>query len=216
MSIPMNFDSWHLKQLALDARKRTAEQPREAITTVILAGATAEAFINELGGFASSFARNVGVPEQIHELGRRLKACEEKRKSLLQKYHVAAEILSGTRFDESTAPFQDFMTLVNLRNDLMHMKHLGGHRDSDCRVQLNHPESVLTLSSRGIASMPTSGVASWLDQIQNQAVAVWACDAVHEIILAIFKMQPLRDFDEALIPFLSYGVISGPRHDVPN
>ena len=102
---------------------------------------------------------------------------------------MAAQTLRGSPFDKGTNPYQDFSTLVTLRNDIMHLKP----KDrvviaSDGGQSVKVPMYIAALQQRGLASS-TVGM-SWFDTIQTVKMASWAPKTAHEIILAVLDLIP--------------------------
>lgn len=116
--------------LALDARDRAAEARRsdrtvmapDALVAVVMAAAATEAFINEVGAYYKLGHREWEPRETASGVAHA--AAEENRGSTKLKYLMASLTLSGHMFDQGTQPFQDFSTLMSIRNDLMHPKPL--------------------------------------------------------------------------------------------
>jgi hypothetical protein len=127
--------SSHLLGIAYDARDRAVETAkaspddthRDATVAIILSAAAAEGFINEASALVSQMSKPGGVlpykvTPQMAAFGSVLKDLEEGRASPRAKYLAASWLLSGQPFDEGRNPFQDFATLIRLRDDLMHLK----------------------------------------------------------------------------------------------
>ena len=119
---------------------------------------------------------------------------EDAQGSIGLKYHMASKILSGRTFDASKAPFQDFDTLVKLRNEVVHPRHRdrtgkGGYVEPASPAIRNLQQRGLT-TTRGRQSGDPSGGMSWLNEIECGRTATWACQAAREIITAILTMLP--------------------------
>ncbi len=189
---------------ARDARDRAIESmnknpnswPEDAIVAIVLSAASTEAFINEL---AESVAMTkVRLDEtlsgELRAFADVADEIEESRGSLRLKYLMAAQTLRGSPFDKGTNPFQDFATLVTLRNDIMHLRP----RDRtviapDGRQSQAPPKYIAALQQRGLANSNDS--ISWFDSIQTVEMASWAPKTAREIILAVLDLIPDGSFD---------------------
>lgn len=95
----------------------------------------------------------------LENLAATLNAMEQARERIQDKYHAARKILTGQGFHRDRAPFQDFDMLVNLRNDLVHPRHL----DSTTGRGHTEPTSpvVRDLRQRGLTrTVPGGGAAA--------------------------------------------------------
>ena len=194
--------SAHVWLTACEARNRAIESvkkdpnawPSDSIVAVVLSAASAEAFINEL---AESIAmtkvhRDETLSPQLRAFADVIDEVEESRGSLLLKYLMAAQTLRGSPFDKGTNPFQDFATLVTLRNDIMHLKP----RDKtsvgrDGTETIVAPKYIVALQQRGLARTPSPNVSmSWFNSLQTSNLAIWAVETAREIVLAVLALVP--------------------------
>jgi hypothetical protein len=194
----------HVWLTAREARDRAVDTvqknpnswPTDSIVAIVLAAASTEAFINELAeSVAMDKARaDHGLSKQLCAFADVIEEIEESRGSLLLKYLMAAQTLRGSPFDRGVNPFQDFATLITLRNDIMHLKP----RDSDVAIRdgdpIAVPKYILALQQRGLARTPDRNVGmSWFNRLQTDAIATWATKAAREIILAVLDFIPDDD-----------------------
>ena len=125
--------SIHLWGLACEARDRaieTASKDREAVApdatvALILSAAAVEGFINELPEQCHPNPNKIiitNVPETLRRLYSSIEEVERSRGSSQLKYLVASLVLSGTMYRKDSSPFQDFNTLLELRNLILHLK----------------------------------------------------------------------------------------------
>jgi hypothetical protein len=172
--------------------------PADAIVSIVLAAAATEAFINELTELVAlqrdaAYRRTNPISLALRAFADALQEIEESRGSLALKYLMASQTLSGSTFDKGSNPYQDFATLVNLRNDLMHLKPRDTFLEPDNGLPLviQPPRYIRGLQQRGLAHTPPEGVGmSWLNMLQTPQMAVWACDTAHNIILAVLSFIP--------------------------
>jgi hypothetical protein len=192
----------HIWLTACEARNRAIESvqkdpnawPSDSIVAIVLSAASTEAFINEL---AELIAMTKTRPDNT--LSRELRAfadvieeIEDSRGSLVLKYLMAAQTLRGFPFEKGANPFQDFATLITLRNDIMHLKP----RDTDVVTQdggesIAVPKYVVALQQRGLARTlgPNIGM-SWFNRLQTADIASWATKTARDIILAVLELIP--------------------------
>lgn len=198
----MYVHSAHLWLTACEARDRAVAAaranpdawPSDAIVAILLAAASAEAFINEFAEILEMDKSDLGHRQLLPPL----RACadalvevEDARGSLSLKYLIASQILSGSMFDKGSNPYQDFAVLIKLRNDLMHLKPQDTFVHSVGSTAVQVPKYIEALQQRGLARTPSPKVGiSWFNRLQTAEMAKWACDTAHAIILAVLAMVP--------------------------
>jgi hypothetical protein len=171
-----------------------------------MAVAAAESFINELSDFSE--AMPWAAPES-KRLGELLPQVEADRGSLLLKWHVAALALSGEPFDRGMQPFQDFTTVVTLRNWLAHPKPrdemLLGIEGDRVAFSIRPHKLMENLAQRGFVS---STPMNWLLRLQSPDIAEWACETVRAMVHALCDRATDADdvpgLDNALRPEWGY------------
>ena len=205
------FVHWfELYCLAIEARDKANDiqaaspdaWPHEALSAILFASLAAEAFINELAEAAARDANGpwmTGLPgvDLLRDLAETLDAIEDAQGSIGLKYHMASKILSGRTFDASKVPFQEFDTLVKVRNEIVHPRHRdrtrgGGYIEPTSPAIRDLQQRGLT-TTRGRKSGDVPGGISWLNEIECARTATWACQAAREIITAVLTMLP-QDF----------------------
>lgn len=187
---------------ANDARNRALEavqkhpeaRPRDSLVAIILAAASTEAFINELAEKVIIQRDNGSrlLSPQLLAFADALKEVEKAHGSLSLKYLIASLTLSGLMFPKGRNPYQDFAILVDLRNDLMHLKSSDTfiHKE-DRQTIVEPPKAIKALQQRGLARKTTDkSVVSWVSMLQTKDMADWACDTSHKIILSDLEMIP--------------------------
>jgi hypothetical protein len=192
--------------LAAQARDRAqqaaadsgGEQPTsEALTAILFSVLAAEALINELPEAA---ARTVNLHPDVPGLSTmvnlavRLDEAEQAKTQIDLKYQIVSKILSGKKFPRGEAPFQDFVNLAMLRNELVHPRHRdrtteAGHIEPISKVVRGLQQRRLT-NTRGRRKGDVPGGVSWLEEIKSSGVASWAYDSAREIITALLIMLP--------------------------
>lgn len=171
--------------------------PSDTIVAIVLAAAATEAFINELAETVAldkdhSWREFTPISPSLRAFADALQEIEEARGSLLLKYLIASQTLSGSTFNKGINPYQDFATLVNLRNDLMHLKPRDTFIHSEGGSTLvQPPKYIKNLQQRGLARPSEKSVSmSWLNIIQTAEMAIWSCDTAYNIILAVLEFIP--------------------------
>jgi hypothetical protein len=131
-----------------------------ALDAVILSATALEAFINEV----SLGPISMRLYKKMEFLGEWL-----ERLDIRQKYCLIPYLLWERTWDRGSQPYQDFETLVALRNELVHYKmkpyELGGM--PPCAKELWKRGMLLTPAGQAISSF-------WGDEICCSKVALWA------------------------------------------
>ncbi|SRR6266568_4818849 len=196
------YAAGHLFGIALDALRRASTAPSstspaqaDACVAAIMAAAALEAFINEVA-FA---ARDPLVVDQVvHRLGDALKAVEQA--SLESKYQIAHLCLVGLPYDQGAPPYQDFVLLIKLRNNIVHRRTETFAMSEDWeRTSRN---AVLEgLRTRGVVS---TEAGEFMFIVETKAMAEWACNTVRSFARHLVAAMP-SDFQtqlQAMYPIL--------------
>ena len=180
----------------LDAQRPNALTP-DSIVAVVMAAASTEAFINKFAEHIAIFRENsidvyspsvLACSDVIDEL-------EDSKAQVTAKYLIASLTLSGIAFARNKAPFQDFATLIRLRNAIRHAKPASSE-DS-------HPGTKITdgLAQRGIATPLEPGVSfAWFNRLEVPGVARWACESARLMIVGTLDLLPATP-PNAINPF---------------
>lgn len=195
----MFFNSGGLYGIATDAYEKArsaANGDREFVSqspiiSVVFAAASCEAFLSELAECATE-GQNT-VPAALESLAQLVSEAEKSRAQIGLKYQVARLALTGKAWDRGANPFQDFSSLIELRNSIVHLKiakiEVRGLND----VKMKYPKIVQSLQSRNLLidlSGGTNVVADWLFVVSTPAVARWACNAAANIVLDLLDTVP--------------------------
>lgn len=175
-----------------DDARRDAQRPNaltlDSLAAVVMAAASCEAFINELGEhipvLAEATASWAPMPTALIDFATAFAPIESQRGPVTLKYLIASLTSQGRMFIAGEPPFQGFSELVRLRNGLMHL------RPSDTRAQ----KMTAALAQRGDAYRVATGVEmEWVDRLETPETAEWACRTAREMILAVLAMIPDPD-----------------------
>lgn len=171
--------------------------PREgnqhsALTSIVFSVLAAEAFFNEMTEIAAQSPHLASEPDCVVTFVQFMNDSELARISLLGRILHCYWILSGRNVEKGQAPFQDFATLVGLRNDLVHFKpnenipHETGRIIDDA-----HKKRLGKLKSKNIlANDVPPGKASWTFYIETKAVAEWSCATASDLVVDFCKIVP--------------------------
>ncbi|ATC63448.1 hypothetical protein CMV30_05490 [Nibricoccus aquaticus] len=107
-----------------------------------------------------------------------------EKMELKTKLIVVSHLLFGSSFREGVAPFQDFSTLVRIRNDVTHWK-----------MDFAEPKYLPPLVQRGIAiSHPDSksghGDYPWPSKLSTLQGIRWAHNVACQILRALHQLVP--------------------------
>ena len=177
----VSFGLWNMARDAsvragLSLPDPSSNPTSDATVAVVMAAASAEAFINEL---AYLLGRLDEPEEPSKAFVAAVSQLEAERAPTTLKYLVASLILSGKMLDRGRQPFQDFSDLMRLRNAIMHLDPSGppGVYKRFLRSPLSH-------------SYEDEGGLLWLLDIQTEKMAEWACDAAFNIVCTVRDMVP--------------------------
>lgn len=190
----------HLYKVARQAAYRDDGEENDPIVAIMFCVLALEAFINESGVLArmlpTSKKQNIvdGFSSVMSEL-------EERRESILLKYHMALLVFSGSTWNEGAQPFQDFKLLITLRNALVHMKadtwETKGWNQYPKRQLSQYPKFVQALQQKGLIDAPEKS-SSWLEAIAQPEVGKWACATAEKVTAEFLSVVPEGYFKESL------------------
>ena len=164
----------HLKAAPADK----AGGQNDALVAILFSAATLEAFVTELALMAQSDAALFGH-KPLQSVAAVLNEAEASRGSVRLKFLLAKVVLGGETYDKGSQPYQDFDTLLAIRDAIIHMKP---------EEITGEPHKLLQrLRAKDLCEDGQPGVnASWLGQVSTRAVARWACNTV------VAMVEPLK------------------------
>jgi hypothetical protein len=170
----------------------------DALVAIVFSAMTLEAFINEFGDLAASpLASSPENPASINMAGTALKELAKSRAPVQLKYLWAKWILSGQQYDKGIQPYQDFKILIDVRNEIVHIKRLDLYEVTPAGTNpLIQPPFIESLDGRGILA-DVSGVtpeASWMERLQCLVSARWAFDTTANMIDSLIAATPDSPF----------------------
>ncbi len=117
---------------------------------------------------------------------------EDDRSPTLCKYSTATSILSGNTFDKGGKLYYDFTLLFSVRDALIHIKAIdqAGPQEGE-KTTFTMPDFVKTFQRRRLAKPSKKDLgASWLDALETDNMASWACDTALNMMLAVLGLIP--------------------------
>jgi hypothetical protein len=210
--------------VAADAAEKATEQAAvdphmpvpAAISAIIIAAASTEAFINELGHFLTTvpvFVADHGAPEQQEwgPIGHVLKQLEKDHAQAVTKYMTASVLLPGEALDPGRDPLQSYKQLMRVRHEFVHPKPQTEEIKDGVRQETDLMQFFIakqwTVETRAGGGPHVTG---YFNRLQTPEVARWACRAAMEIVLNISQ----RFVRERVTPLdIIYGDWSDMRKD---
>ena len=164
-------------------RTRTRHAPTDqdmtspdALDAILFAAATVEAFVNQVPTFLSTEAM---ADARLAEFTRALAKAEEQHAPTRKKLLLTSRLLHDKELDETEQPLRDTLCLIELRNELIHLKSEQIVHDKSAAQTL--PDFVRELQQRKLAATPTHP-ASWTTVVQTCGVARWSCETARAMI----------------------------------
>lgn len=176
-----------------DPRTHVSHEP---LVAIVFSAAAGEAFLNEIVDLAeqqSLFIPQAGPePREVVDLVALLTEAERSRATVGLKLLIGKLALSGSTYDRGGLPFQDFATLMSLRNALLHLKSesIGENETGDLSVE--HPSVIERLRAKNVLAKvdDENALASWIHLVSTPAVAKWACNATANIVCDLRGSTP--------------------------
>jgi hypothetical protein len=168
----------------------------EALVAIVFAAASLEAFINE----AAELASIIDVPGEVTPTSVKTFASTAEevgtgRGSIRLKFLLAKAAFQGETYDKGTQPYQDFNSLVDLRNALVHLKPRDKIIIQDGTLSVEVPSVINGLRSRKIlAEFGPKSFVTWTALISTRAVARWACNTAAAMVHSVLDILPESHF----------------------
>jgi len=215
--------STHLFMIAKQAAQAAIEEAADArdpvsfkpLISVVFAALAGEAFVNEL----STVARHPSVadpelgpePPEVGDLIELLSEAEDSRAQTGFKFLIGKLALSRHTYDKGTNPYQDFATLMDLRNELVHMKprRIEGVLAKGVYPSFERPKVIERLSTKGVLARRGGSWlrGDWLSLVSTPATARWACNVTSAIVFDLCASMPPSQFRaRAEMHYLEHGI----------
>jgi len=160
---------------------------RNFIDVYIMSATALEAFINErISIIRTIIKQRIAMKVDNSREDAQISTDENQRKiiemlkeqDVVTKYRMMPVLLWQKSFDEGRSPFKDFVTLIKIRNDIIHYKMTFYDEKSE------RPKWAKTIEGKGIflrepvvsppEPLPNEGRRIWIDEICTFKGAKWA------------------------------------------
>ncbi len=170
------FNSEGLFRIAVNAYASTVDDSgdtQNAVVSIVFAAATIEAVVNEIIGVSSGLlATGVYVNPKLRVFVDVEEELEAARGSIKSKLVMAKWLLSGVPIDKGSPLFQDVVALMDLRNELVHMKAVTADNELNKPPAFKEPKPLALLRSKKLLSDEGD---TWFELIGTSGCALWAC-----------------------------------------
>lgn len=183
-----------LFKIAQRAAEDSSSNKDAPIVSIIFSVIALEAFINESGTLAK-MVPTAKRQKIIDAFATVMGELEDRKESLILKYHMALLVFSGSTWDEGSQPFQDFKILVSLRNNIAHKKadkwetKANKSKSYKERSLEQYPKFIKQLYQKNLVKLPNES-DSWPEILTQKEVAEWACLTAKLITEDFFKIVP--------------------------
>jgi hypothetical protein len=182
----------YAQQIPVDASNEPSQS--SALVSIMFAALSVETFINELAVHAENecevFSPHGVQNPAVQTFANILKDMVTKQVSTSNKLHMGSFLLGGKAFDKGSTTFQNFTSLVKLRNAIVHLKPFDDIRtdDQDNITFLEHEIETLFNNKGVLGKHVIDGQefhVYWLDRVATRAMAKWACAAASGMVNAM-------------------------------
>lgn len=162
----------------------------DAMAAIVFSATAAEVFINEVGALAVQDAERIDSKSSValfvklwSELG--------SRTSAKAKFILAKTILTDEPYDQQAPPFQDYTTLLTLRDELLHMPKPEATYIDEGSIKTKPWQFVEdNLGSRNLLAECDPADKGWLYQVTTKAMAHWACETIEAMVKSLIQTMP--------------------------
>ncbi|MEE9131253.1 MAG: hypothetical protein V3T84_14630 [Phycisphaerales bacterium] len=170
----------------------------DAMATIVFSATAAEVFINEVGALAVQDVKRLDSRDNItlfvrmwNELG--------ARTSAKAKFILAKTILTDEPYDQQAQPFQDYATLLTLRDELLHMPKPEATYVDEGLIKTKPWQFVEEkLGPRNLLADCDPAVKGWLYRVTTKAMARWACETIEAMVKSLIRSTPQSMFGGSL------------------
>jgi hypothetical protein len=161
-----------------------ADDPRAggqlpALTSIVFSVISLEAFLNEMTESAEDNATMDYESEVVGVFAHMMRDMESA--SLETKFIMSSWVLTGKSLSRAAQPFQDFASLITLRNQLVHFKPSEIVGGPIVNTEEINKKRLKKLESRNILA-PAMYQGSWVYHATTKAVAEWSCKTASEMV----------------------------------
>jgi hypothetical protein len=186
------FEAGMLFNVALNAAKSINAEARTGgqlptLTSVVFSVISLEAFLNEMTESAEDNATMDYEPKTVGTFAQVMRDMEMA--SLETKFILSNWVLTGNSLDRSAPPYQDFSSLMALRNQLVHFKPSDKVVGTVVNTEAINKKRLKKLESKHILA-PAMYQGSWVYHATTKAVAEWSCKTASEIVADFSSKVP--------------------------
>lgn len=108
---------------------------------------------------------------------------EEEKESVCEKFNCFSE------WNKSEQPYQDFKTLITIRNSLAHLRPEELTKRDDKDFIDGHPKFLNNFFQKKIINKPKNFV-SWIEVIETQEFCLWCQNAAYKMVEKTISLLP--------------------------
>ncbi|MCZ6837215.1 MAG: hypothetical protein O7G85_15680 [Planctomycetota bacterium] len=188
--------------------KEASSDSPEAVIAIIFAVCALETFINEVHEFVKSSVENWSKAvdfENEYLFIEVMDDLEWSRASLLKKYVVGKRLLTLAHYDKGKKSYADMVTLIDLRNAIIHLKPITMKMDDEGIPKHSHKDLLKKLMSNNLikrVDLESKELINWIALLQDGIAATWALDIACRTIeefLGSIKKEPFKTFINMVI-----------------
>lgn len=160
-----------------------SENHDSVLGIILLAFASFEAFLNEMGlFFPNDDSQESGMPIQVRRYMDEFNKLGE-RAPARDKYELAYKCFCEAQMDKGREPWQSIGTLEALRNELMHSKVESRSLNKKQVFQWSNHKLLRSLECKGLIDSELIKMnLHWISMIKTKRLGKWACDTVSQAI----------------------------------
>jgi hypothetical protein len=146
---------------------------RDAVTAVVLAGASIEAYLMDMADVIrwSNMPTSKFAPSKVDALADALDYAEEARFQVQTKFSLVGLFLQGVQPDRGSQPFQDLELLMKLRDGMVHLKPHTIREDDEHKLTTQ-------LLQKSLVRPAPDRRTHWVDTASTRGVCRWACNVL--------------------------------------
>lgn len=174
---------------------------RDAIVAIIFSVAALEAFINEAVELSHNppLVKVWKMPGQVTKFAEYAKEKNDTRMNIRKQFKNAQKILHGVDYDETKIPYKNFALLIELRNELVHMKPKDiFETKSDGNISMKSVPVIKRLDKNIVVKIKNQRPVPWISSICTRGVARWACNTASEMVQSILGPIPHNEYQSRL------------------
>lgn len=171
---------------AIFHRTFKATKNSQGVVCALLCATALEAFIHDFIGWYGYVNSNLIRYEENDrpvdnylnseeiDLLNKLKISEDQRESLEKKFGYFA------KWNKHEQPYQDFKTLICIRNSLAHIKQEELKKPNDSNFISGYPKFLNNFFQKGIIEKPQQFI-SWIEVVETQEFCLWCQNAAYSM-----------------------------------